>query len=239
MPRRTSPRTPRPADAARSAANRADAAVTAAEQAAKDADKYAKDAQDAADKAEKAEKGKQIDTGTVPDANGGSIGKMFYVVQRVDKVGDPEVVKKSAGCDDWWTTLYCKGDCTITAKIRYTELVDLYLCTAQDLDPQKYMCPSEATQYLGEMRTKELSQEVTHTITSEEFNKNIDPVDILFGSWIKCAQKLTPGGASGSWGGCGWAGLEVASLFAGRIHAPLAEAIRAVDASIATGIGLC
>ncbi|MGV9567088.1 ricin-type beta-trefoil lectin domain protein [Streptomyces sp. NPDC003480] len=223
---------------ARAAAERADAAATEAEQAAKDADKYAKEAQDAAERAEKAAKAKQIDTGTVPDGTGGSIGKMFYVIDRIEKVGDPEVVKKTDGCDGWIDKLFYKGDCTITEKIRYIAVLDLYLCTAQDLDPQKFTCPSEATAYLGKVRSKEQNQTVTHTITIAEYQSNIDPVDILFGSWIKCAQKLTPGGESGSWGGCAWAAVDVASLFAGKAIRPIVDAVRAVDAAMVTGIGI-
>ncbi|MFJ3303528.1 ricin-type beta-trefoil lectin domain protein [Streptomyces sp. NPDC086549] len=220
---------------ARAAATRADAAATEAEQAAKDADKYAKEAQEAAARAEQKENGKQIDAGTVVDEKG-SIGNMFYVVDHIEKVGNPEVVKKTDGCDGVIDKLFYKGDCTITAKIRYKAILDLYLCTAQDLNLKKFTCPSSATQYLGEYPTKELSQEVTHTITIAEYQQNIDPIDILFGSWIRCAQKLTPGGEGGSWGGCAWASLDVASLFAGKILRPIADAVRAVDAAARTGI---
>ncbi|MFF9088818.1 RICIN domain-containing protein [Streptomyces sp. NPDC014991] len=223
---------------ARAAATRADAAATEAEQAAKDAAKYAEEAQEAADRAEKAAKAKQIGTGTVPDGSGGSIGNMFYVIDHIEKVGAPEVTKKSESCDDWIDKLFYKGDCTITAKVRYKAVLDLYLCTAEGIDPQKYMCPADATVYLGEVKTKELAQEVTHTITMEEYQKNIDPIDILFGSWIKCAEKFTPSNDGGSWGGCAWAAVDVASLFAGKLLKPLAEAIRAVDASIVTGVGI-
>ncbi|MFI0163606.1 RICIN domain-containing protein [Streptomyces sp. NPDC017095] len=221
---------------ARTAADAADAAATEAEQAAKDADKYAKEAQEAADRAEKAKKTKQIETGTVPDENGAFIGNMFYVVDRIDRVGEPEVVKRSSSCDDWLSKLYYQGDCTITVQIRFTAVLDLYLCTAEDLDPQKYMCPASVTEYLGEYPTKELSSEVTHTITIAEYQKDIDPIDILFGSWIECAQKLAPGGAQGSWSGCAWAALDVTSLFAGKILRPLAEAIKAADAAAKTGV---
>ncbi|MFF3446960.1 RICIN domain-containing protein [Streptomyces sp. NPDC002667] len=223
---------------ARAAATRADTAATEAEQAAKDADKYATEAQDAADRAEKAEKAKQINTGTVPDGNGGTIGKMFYVVDHVQKVGEPEATKKTDGCDGFIDKLFYNGDCTITVKIRYIQFLDLYMCTAEDLDPQKYKCPSEATLYLGKTQTKEQSQTVTHTITMEEYQRGVDPVDILFGSWIKCAEKFSSGFQAGSWTGCAWAGLDVASLFAGKILAPLAKALRAVDASLVTGVGI-
>ncbi|MEV8033317.1 RICIN domain-containing protein [Streptomyces sp. NPDC086182] len=223
---------------ARAAATRADTAATEAEQAAKDADKYAKEAQEAADRAEKAEKAKQINTGTVPDGNGHSIGNVFHVIDHIEKTGDPEVVKKTDGCDHWWTPLTYTGNCTITSKIKYKAVVDLYLCSAEGIDPQKLMCPTEATTYIGEITTDELSQEVTHTITIAEWQDGVDPVDILFGSWIKCAQKFTSGFQSGSWSGCAWASLDVASLFAGKIIRPIAEALRAVDAAFVTGIGV-
>jgi hypothetical protein len=223
---------------ARAAADRADAAATEAEQAAKDAEKYAKEAQEAADRAEKAAKGKQITDGTVPDENGHSIGNVFYVIDHIEKIGAPEVIKKTDGCDHWWNHLAYTGNCTITTKIKYKAVLDLYLCTAQDLDPQKFMCPSSATKYLGEVRTKELSQEVTHNITMAEWQDGVDPIDILFGSWIKCAQKFSSGFEAGSWTGCAWASLDVASLFAGKIIRPIAEAVRAVDAAFITGVGI-
>jgi hypothetical protein len=222
---------------ARAAADRADAAATEAEQAAKDADKYAKEAQDAADRAEKAGKAKQIDDGTITDERG-SIGNVFYVVDHIEKIGEPEVVTKSGGCDHWWDHLAYRGNCTITSKIRYKAVLSLYLCAAEGIDPQKLMCPTDATTYLGEVKTDELSQEFTHTITIAEWQDGVDPIDILFGSWIKCAQKFTSGFESGSWGGCAWASLDVASLFAGKIIRPIAEALRAVDAAFATGIGV-
>ncbi|MET7352318.1 polymorphic toxin-type HINT domain-containing protein [Streptomyces avermitilis] len=222
---------------ARAAADRADAAATEAEQAAKDADKYAKEAQDAADRAEKAGKAKQIDDGTITDERG-FIGNVFYVVDHIEKIGEPEVVTKSGGCDHWWDHLAYRGNCTITSKIRYKAVLSLYLCAAEGIDPQKLMCPTDATTYLGEVKTDELSQEVTHTITIAEWQDGVDPIDILFGSWIKCAQKFTSGFESGSWGGCAWASLDVASLFAGKIIRPIAEALRAVDAAFATGIGV-
>jgi hypothetical protein len=222
---------------ARAAADRADAAATEAEEAAKDADKYATEAQEAADRTERQENADQIETGTVIDENGAPIGNMFYVVDHIETIGDPETVKKTDGCDGWIDKLAYKGDCTITSKIRFKAILDLYMCAAEDMDPMRYMCPSGATTYLGEYPTKELSTEVTHTITIAEYQKDIDPIDILFGSWIKCVQKIAPGGASGSLSGCAWAAVDVASLFAGKILRPIADAVRAVDAAARTGIG--
>nr|WP_256341436.1 ricin-type beta-trefoil lectin domain protein [Streptomyces sp. TLI_105] len=221
---------------ARAAADRAAAAATEAEQAAKDAAAYAKEAQEAADRAEKAGKAKQIGTGTVVDEQGGSIGNMFYVVDHIENIGDPQTVRKTEGCDGWIDTLFYTGNCTITAKLRYKAFLDLYLCSAQVLNPSKSTCPSGATTYLGEYPTKELSQEVTHTITIAEYQAGVDPVDILFGSWIRCAQKIAPGGENGTWSGCAWAAVDVASLFAGKALRPIADAVMAVDAAARTGI---
>ncbi|RSS41227.1 virulence factor [Streptomyces sp. WAC08241] len=221
---------------ARAAADRAGAAATEAEQAAEDAVAYAKEAQAAADRAEKAGKAKQITTGTVVDETGGSIGNMFYVVDRIENIGEPQTVSKTEGCDGWIDKLAYTGNCTITTRFTFKAFIDLYLCTTQELNPSKATCPVDATVYLGEFPTKELSQEATHTITMDEYQANIDPIDILFGSWIRCAQKLVPGGESGSLGGCGWAALDVVTLFAGKILRPIADAVLAVDAAAKTGI---
>ncbi|MFI8372187.1 ricin-type beta-trefoil lectin domain protein [Streptomyces sp. NPDC085466] len=223
---------------ARAAADRAAAAATEAEQAAKDAAAYAKEAQAAADGAEKAAKAKQIDTGTVVDEQGGSIGNMFYVIDRIENIGDPETVSRTEGCDGWIDKLAYTGNCTITTKLRFKAVLDLYLCSTPDLNPSMSTCPSSATISLGEYPTKELSQEVTHTITIAEYQANIDPVDILFGSWIRCAQKIAPGGENGTWGGCAWAAVDVVALFAGKALRPIADAVRAADAAARTGIGV-
>ncbi|WP_254405667.1 RICIN domain-containing protein [Streptomyces sp. AC627_RSS907] len=222
---------------ARDAADHAATEAAAAEEAAKDAQEYAESAQQAADQAEKEANAEQIDKGTVVDQTGASIGGMFYVVDHIEKVGDPQVVKKSDGCEGWIDKLFYNGDCTITTKIGFKAVLDLYLCTAQDLDLSQFTCPSGSTVYLGEYPTKELSTEVTHTITIAEYQEGVDPIDILFGSWIKCAQKIAPGGADGSWGGCAWAAVDVAALFAGKILRPIADAVTALDASVRTGIG--
>nr|BFD88373.1 RICIN domain-containing protein [Streptomyces sp. Xyl84] len=218
---------------ARAAADRADTAATEAEQAAKDAAQAAQDAQAAAERAEKQDKAQQIETGTVPDENGTAIGGVFYVVDKTETTGDPEVIKKE-NCNPIIHT----GDCKITARIHFTAVLDLYMCTAQDLDLSKFTCPAGSTLYLGAYPTKELTSEVTDTISMAEFNQGIDPVDILFGSWIKCIQKIVPGGQDGSWGGCAWAAVDVASLFAGKIIRPIADAVKSLDAAVKTGIGV-
>ncbi|MFE1126411.1 ricin-type beta-trefoil lectin domain protein [Streptomyces albidoflavus] len=219
---------------ARAAANRADADAKAAEEAAKDAQKHAESAEDAAERAENAAKINQLREGTVPDEIGTSINGVYYVVEKVHKVGEPKVIKKSEGCEGWWDKLFYYGDCTITQQIGYKADLDLYLCTTEVWDNK---CFSDETLYLGEHKTGTLYTEVTHTITMEEYQKGIDPVDILFGSWVRCIQKLTPGGESGSWSDCAWATVDVAALFAGKILRPIADAVTALDGAAKTGIG--
>ncbi|MEV7116125.1 nucleic acid/nucleotide deaminase domain-containing protein [Streptomyces anulatus] len=219
---------------ARAAADRADAAATAAEEAAKDAQKHAESAQEAAKQTEDAGNASQIETGTVPDAAGGSVGGLFYVINKIDQVGKPKVLNKTDGCDGFWDQIAYKGDCTMTQEISYKAELDLYLCAVEVFDNT---CFSNDTLYLGETKTDTLKTKVTHTITIAEYQQGVDPVDILFGSWIRCAQKLTPGGQNGSWGGCAWAMVDVASLFAGKILRPIADAIRAVDGAARTGVG--
>ncbi|MFD9284458.1 RICIN domain-containing protein [Streptomyces mirabilis] len=227
---------------ARAAATRADTAATEAEQAAKDADEYAKEAQQAAEQTEDKKNGEQIQTGTILDAEG-HIGNVFYVVDHYENIGDPETLSKTSACDDWKSRIVYTGDCTITAKITYKAILNLYLCTADDLNPAYNICPSESAVYLGQQPSEKMTKEVTHTITIAEFNANIDPIDILFGSWIDCGKKIgsmlkITSGGGGNWGGCGWAAFDVASLFAGKIVRPIADAVRAVDASLRTGIGV-
>ncbi|MFD5888860.1 RICIN domain-containing protein [Streptomyces sp. NPDC060334] len=222
---------------ARAAADRAAVAATEAEQAAKDADKYAKEAQESADRAEKASKGKQIETGTVPDGAGGSIGNTFYVIDHTERIGKPKTLKQTAGCEGVIDALFYRGDCTMTVEIRYKAYLDVYLCAAKISNPSRFTCPASETLYLGLFPSEEMTQEATHTITMAEYQAGIDPVDILFGSWIQCFEKFASGFERGSWGGCAWAALDVGLLFAGKILGPIATAARAADAAVMTGIG--
>ncbi|MEV5338474.1 RICIN domain-containing protein [Streptomyces sp. NPDC052676] len=212
---------------ARAAANRADVAATEAEEAARDADRYAREAQDFAERTEAAGNNSQITAGATT-----GVGNVFYVVDRLESIGEPEVISK-----DNCNPIIHIGDCKITAKIRFNMVLDLYMCTAEDLPATRYGCPAAATAYLGDHTVADQSTTVTKVISAVEFNEGIDPVDVLLGHWIKCAQKITPGGESGSWGGCGWAALDVATLFAGKALKVVADAVAALDASVRTGIG--
>ncbi|WP_371534864.1 ricin-type beta-trefoil lectin domain protein [Streptomyces sp. NBC_00466] len=213
---------------ARAAADRADTAATEAEQAAKDADKYAKDAQEAATRTEAKDNNDQIANGATT-----GIGNLFYV-PRTELVGEPEEVKK-----DNCNPIIHTGDCTITAKITFRPVIDIYLCTALDMPATQSGCPEQETLFLGTQSLEEQSKTVTHTISMLEFNQGIDPVKILLEDFIKCGQKIAPGGAGGSWGACAWAAFDIGSaVFGGKATKAIVDAIKAIDASLRTGIGV-
>ncbi|GAQ70337.1 polymorphic toxin type 27 domain-containing protein [Streptomyces turgidiscabies] len=233
------------ASGARSAASAAESDAAAADRAATDAEADAVKAEEAAVRAEadavkakeaaaNAENNGQIATGTVPDRSAELIGGMFYAVDHIEKVGEPQVLKKTEGCDGWWDQLFYDGDCTMTERVSYKAVLDLYMCRTEVWNNT---CFSGDSLYLGEQKTDTQYTDVTHTITIAEYQQGIDPVDILFGHWIQCAQKLTSFGENGSWGGCAWAVVDVASLFAAKIIRPIADAVRAMDAAVRTGIG--
>ena len=210
---------------ARAAADRADAAATEAEEAAKDADKYAKEAQEAAERTETKGNNDQIASGATT-----GVGNVFYVVERMEPVGEPEVLKKE-NCN----VIVHFGDCVITAIIHFDAYVDLYLCTAEDMPATQFGCPASATLYLGPQTLKGLKQEVTHTISMTEFNEGIDPVKILLGDFIECAKKIAPGGENGSWAACGWAATW---FVGGKTLQAIADGIHALNAALHTGVGV-
>ncbi|MFC9634369.1 RICIN domain-containing protein [Streptomyces mirabilis] len=215
---------------ARAAATRADTAATEAEQAAKDADKYAEEAQDAADRAEKSKYNEQITSGT------DGLGSVFYVT-RIETVGDPtDVTKDNCG------GIVHTGDCKVTATIHFNVIVDVYLCTEKNIPAVQAGCPEENTIHVATQVVKNQSETVTRSLSMVEFNQGIDPVDIVIGDFIGCGEKLkamVTGGGGGTWGDCGWATFDVVStVFGGRIIKSVTDALKAVDASLRTGIGV-
>ncbi|MFF2464924.1 RICIN domain-containing protein [Streptomyces mirabilis] len=215
---------------ARAAATRADTAATEAEQAAKDADKYAEEAQEAADRAEKSKYNEQITSGT------DGLGSVFYVT-RIETVGDPtDVTKDNCG------GIVHTGDCKVTATIHFNVIVDVYLCTEKNIPAVQAGCPEENTIHVATQVVKNQSETVTRSISMVEFNQGIDPVDIVIGDFIGCGEKLkamVTGGGGGTWGDCGWATFDVVStVFGGRIIKSVTDALKAVDASLRTGIGV-
>ncbi|MFD9535300.1 ricin-type beta-trefoil lectin domain protein [Streptomyces sp. NPDC060010] len=209
---------------ARAAADRAAVAATEAEQAAKDADKYAKEAQEAAERAETKTNNDQITTGAST-----GIGNVFIVTKNIETIGEPKITKKE-NCNP----IFHVGDCILEGIIRYNADVDLYLCTAEDMPATQAGCPSSATVYLGSETVKDQEYGFRRVISMVEFNSAIDPVQILLGDFIECAQ-LLPGGKSGKWSGCAWAATW---FIPSKAINAVVDGIRALDAAMKTGIGI-
>ncbi|AYG78258.1 Glucan endo-1,3-beta-glucosidase [Streptomyces hundungensis] len=210
---------------ARAAADRANTAATEAEQAAKDADKFAKEAQDAADQTAVKDNNGQLQSGATT-----GVGGVFFVVDRIEQIGEPDNVKK-----DNCNPIIHTGDCKITATIHFNEYVDLYMCTAEDAPATQSGCPSSDVVFLGPAMFPDLTETITKTLTMTEFNSGIDPIKILFGDFIECAKKVLPGNDGGSWTSCAWA----ASWFVGgKALSAIADALHAFNVALHTGIGV-
>ncbi|MER6548340.1 HNH/ENDO VII family nuclease [Streptomyces sp. NPDC001250] len=205
---------------ARAAADRADKDATEAEQSAKDADKYAKETQETADRTEREKNAKRI-----TDGAGSGIGSVFWI-DRIEPIGKPEEIDRK-NCGAFHT-----GDCVITAKVHFNVTRDYFVCTLPEVPETG--CPSWESLLVDTQVVKDQYSTVTKTISMVEFNQGIDPIDVLFGDFIGCNEKLT--GNGGSWGDCAWATLDIGSLFAGKGIKAIADAIKAVDASLRTGI---
>ncbi|MFE9404795.1 ricin-type beta-trefoil lectin domain protein [Streptomyces sp. NPDC006530] len=215
----------RDAKDARAAADRANTAATEAEQAAKDADKFAKEAQDAADQTAVKNNNGQLQSGAAT-----GVGGVFFVVDHIEQIGEPQDVKK-----DNCNPIIHTGDCKITATIHFNEYVDLYMCTAEDAPATQAGCPSSDVVFLGPAMFPDLTETITKTLTMSEFNSDIDPIKILFGDFIECAKKILPGNDGGSWTACAWA----ASWFVGgKALTAIADALHAFNAALHTGIGV-
>ncbi|MGW1882993.1 polymorphic toxin type 27 domain-containing protein [Streptomyces sp. NPDC001970] len=211
------------AASARATATQAESDATAAEEAAAGAREAAEEAQAAADRTETQGNNQQITEGI----NTG-LGGVWAVLDHIEYIGEPQNVVK-----DNCNPIIHFGDCTISATITYKSHVDLYMCLAPELAATGG-CPKEDTVYLGPEVTDPKTERFTYTLTMAEFNSGIDPIDVLLGDFIGCAQKITPGGASGSWGDCAWA---AGWFVAGALFKSAKAAVTAMDAAIKTGIG--
>ncbi|MEV5950625.1 ricin-type beta-trefoil lectin domain protein [Streptomyces sp. NPDC051993] len=212
---------------ARAAADRANTAATEAEQAAKDADKYAKDAQDAADRTTTKEKNDQIISGA-----GGNGGVFFHT--RVELVGSPEILDKK-NCNP----IIHVGDCVITANVTSKVIADVYLCTNPNISDAQSGCPAADTMFLTTTELKPETREVTYTISQQQFNDAVSKgfLKALTEEFVGCWDKVT--GKGGSWGDCGWAVFDVATLVFGNVAIKgISDAFKAVDAALRLGIGV-
>ncbi|WP_198359402.1 nucleic acid/nucleotide deaminase domain-containing protein [Streptomyces fildesensis] len=210
---------------ARGIADQAEKDATAAEASATRAQQDAKEAQEAAERAEVKGNNDQIKAGTTT-----GVGNVFYVPNHIEQIGEPEDVKT-----DNCNPIFHTGDCTVTETIHFTAFVDLYQCTDEDSPATQLMCPPSALVFLGSATLTNQKETVTRTLSMTEFNSGIDPVKIVLGDFIECAQKLVPGGDSGSWTGCAWAATW---FVGGKALKVTADAVKALDAAMRTGIGV-
>ncbi|MBB5932129.1 ricin-type beta-trefoil lectin domain protein [Streptomyces echinatus] len=215
---------------ARAAATRADAAATEAEQAAKDAAKYAQEAQEAADRAEKATADKQRSQGAgtgipgvfaVPDE---STVKIVSSKQIGTCPGMPEAAFQ--GCD-------AQYDLVVTYE------ADFYLCINGQAEVTADDCPKSAWQFL--------QRETLKDVEIDGWKHKFSGKDIMRAGW----QSLF-GDVAGSilfaffaedlmdcWHGdktaCAWSIATYAPVE--NLLAPIARAVKALDAAARTGIG--
>ncbi|MEU7280341.1 hypothetical protein AB0A69_16375 [Streptomyces sp. NPDC045431] len=211
------------AASARATATQAESDATAAEQAAAGAWDAANEAQQAADRTETAGNNQQISEGVTT-----GIGGVWAVLDHIEYIGEPKNVVK-----DNCNPIIHVGDCTITADITYKSHVDLFMCLAAS-ETYTGGCPDADTVYLGPEVAEARTERLSYTLTMLEFNSGIDPIDVLLGDFIGCAQKITPGGASGSWGDCAWA---AGWFVAGALFKSAKAAVTAMDAALKTGVG--
>ncbi|MGW5283434.1 ricin-type beta-trefoil lectin domain protein [Streptomyces collinus] len=216
---------------ARAAATRADAAATEAEQAAKDADKYAKEAQAAADRAEKAEADKRRSQGS-----GTGIPGVFAVP---DESTVEIVSSKQIGTCPGMPQAALKG-CDAAYDLVVTYDADFYLCTDDDAQATADGCPKSAWQFLKRATLK--------NVPIDNWQHHFSGKDIVRAGW----QSLFGDVAGsilfsffaddmmdclhGSASGCAWSLANYLPLE--KPLAALADAVRTVNASMRTGIGV-
>ncbi|MER6121997.1 ricin-type beta-trefoil lectin domain protein [Streptomyces sp. NPDC001795] len=205
---------------ARAAADRADADATAAEQAAKDAQKYADQAQEAYKEAQQNDANKQVQTGAAT-----GVGGVFSVIDDIKQHGDPEQLPNE-----------CHGiDCnTLVFVAHFDAVVSYYLCTNPDVPATEAGCPAEDTVFLKTVTVPNL----TKTVKVSAWDVTVDVwkgiYKSIIGDFTGCYHKFN-GDGSGSYGDCAWAATW---LPLGGPLGKIAEAIRAVDAAMRTGVGV-
>ncbi|MFJ8104203.1 ricin-type beta-trefoil lectin domain protein [Streptomyces sp. NPDC096132] len=209
---------------ARAAADRADAEATLAEQAAKDAQEYADSAQQAADSAERKEANGQVASGAGTGVNG-----VFYVIE---KMTDAAPAKQLNPCD------YTLQGCTVTYELHLDITVSYYFCTNPDVPATESGCPAEDTVFLKTEVIRNQKQEWTHHFTAGEitrlgwqalFGDTLGAVlyEVVLGDAVRCYH--------GDKAGCAW---FASNFIPGKVFTKAAEAIRALDAAMKTGIGV-
>ncbi|MFF7888247.1 RICIN domain-containing protein [Streptomyces sp. NPDC020794] len=206
---------------ARAAATRADTAATEAEQAAKDADRYSKEAQQAATEAEAAEASKNVKNGS-----GTGVGGVFSVIDEIKPRGEPERLPNE--CHD---VIVCDKMVYVA---HFDAVVSFYLCANPDVPATPAGCPSDDTYFLKTVTVKDQ----TKTVKIYTWDATVDVwkgiAKSIKGDFTGCYHKVF-GGGEGSAGDCFWAATW---LPLGGPIGKVADAIRAVDAAMRTGIGV-
>ncbi|GGK85879.1 hypothetical protein GCM10010094_53890 [Streptomyces flaveus] len=205
---------------ARAAADRADTAATEAEQAAKDAHKYAEEAQRAAESAARKEANKQVASGA-----GTGIGDTWYVVDEDSlKITD---AKQENPCV---IEVGFEG-CTVTFTVTFDVMVDFYLCTNPEVPATASGCPSRDTVFLDAKPFKGLTKEVTEYFSKLDLIQQTLTYKILKAVLVQDFVDCWHGNASG----CAWA---ASNFIPSKAFSKVAEAIRALDAALHTGVGV-
>ncbi|WP_254711579.1 polymorphic toxin-type HINT domain-containing protein, partial [Streptomyces sp. TRM64462] len=195
--------------------------ATAAEQAAKDAQKYAEEAQKAAEAAERKKANQQVATG----AGTGGIGGTFYVVDE-DSVEVTDAKQKNDCVIEPGFT-----GCTVTFAVTFSATVDFFLCTNPDVPATSSGCPPEDTLLLSTETFKGLTKEVTQYFSKLDLIKQTVVYQVLKAVLVQDFVDCWHGSASG----CAWA---ASNFIPGKAFGKVAEAIRALDAALHTGVGV-
>lgn len=209
---------------ARAAADRADAEATLAEEAAKDAQKYAESAQQAVDEAARKEANQ-----VVQDGAGTGVGGVFYIIDKMTEAGPAKPLNK---CD------YVPQGCTVTYELNVNITVSYYFCANPEVPATEAGCPQEDTVFLKTETLPNQKQEWTHHFSFGEitrigwqnlFGDTVGAVlyEIVLGDVARCYH--------GDKSSCAW---FASNFIPGKAFTKVADAIRALDAAMKTGIGV-
>ncbi|OEJ95647.1 polymorphic toxin-type HINT domain-containing protein [Streptomyces thermolilacinus] len=114
---------------------------------------------------------------------------------------------------------------------RFFAKVDFFLCANPDVPASASGCPSEDTVPLGTETFKGLTKDVTQYFSKLDLIKQTVVYQILKAVLVQDFVDCWRGSASG----CAWA---ASNFIPGKAFAKVAEAIRALDAAMHTGVGI-
>ncbi|WP_267242986.1 polymorphic toxin-type HINT domain-containing protein [Streptomyces sp. PR69] len=121
--------------------------------------------------------------------------------------------------------------CTVTFKVTFSATVDFYLCTNPDVPATTSGCPSSDTLLLGTETFKGLTKEVTQYFSKWDLVEQTVVYKVLKAVLVQDFVDCWHGSASG----CAWA---ASNFVPGKAFGKVAEAIRALDAAMHTGVGV-